>query len=143
MEDYAVRAVIIGVSLFVTMITLSAVLMYFNTARSIADEVNKRTDIAQTFDEIVNGDKFEMDLTGVQIRSLINKYAGSEDVEINILTISGETVEDYMNINHSWLDQNTNLISEAKMSIIDPAWTNHVDKVHNFGKITLNIRLDV
>ncbi|MBQ8044295.1 MAG: hypothetical protein IJ272_09175 [Clostridia bacterium] len=146
MEDFSIRAIVIGVSLFVTMMTLSAILIYFNTARSIADEVNKRTDIASSYDYIMNSDDFSDELTGVEVRSLINKYAGNKDVRINIVSISGQEVEGYDNVNNKWLkslNDNASLISEEKLDLVNPVWDCIVNKVENQGRITLNIGLDV
>lgn len=141
MEDYAIKAIFIGVSVFVTILTLSAVILYFNTARSVADVVNERTDIAMLFDEIMNSDNFETTLTGVQVRSLINKYAGNEKVHINIINIKGTAVN-FENVNNAWLNE-INVVSEQKLDLIDPAWTNRVEKVKNEGTTTLNLYLNV
>lgn len=155
MEDFSIKAIVIGVSLFVTMMTLSAILIYFNTARSIADEVNKRTDIASSYDYIMNDDTYEDKLSGVEVRSLINKYAGSEKVIINILSISGQDPSNYkerdinddkikyinINNNTSWVANN--MIKDAMLDLINPVWNCNVNKVENLGQITLNIDLDV
>ena len=146
MEDFSIRAIVIGVSLFVTMLTLSAIIIYFNTARGIADEVNKRTDIASSYDYIMNSDDFTDTLTGVEVCSLINRYAGNKDVIINIVKIGNDEVEDYMNINNTWLktlNERSKIIREDKLNLINPVWDCRVDKVENQGKITLNISLNV
>lgn len=152
MEDFSIKAIVIGVSLFVTMMTLSAIIMYFNNARTIADEVNKRTDIASSFDNIVNSDNFDDTLTGVEVRSLINKYAGEKSVKINIVLVDGTDTIAYNNINNKytyedgWLikvNNNASLISEEKLNLIDPVWNCAVNKVENSSEITLEIRLNV
>lgn len=146
MEDFSVRAIVIGVSLFVTMLTLSAILMYFNTARSIADEVNKRTDIANSYDYIMNEGASEDELSGVEVRSLIHKYAGNTSVNINVsITIDGKK-EVYNNVNNTWLktiNENAKLVNEEKMDVINPASTYTVNKVQKQSKITININLVV
>ena len=146
MEDLPVKAIVIGVSLFVTMLVLSTIIIYFNTARGIADTVSNRADIADTFDYIMNSDDFSDELTGVEIRSLINKYAANESVEINILSISGLATDEYVNINNSWLVNvkwNSVQISEEKLDIINPVWKNRVEKVNTSNKTILNISLNV
>ena len=148
MEDNAIRAIVIGVSLFVTMLTLTAIIIYFNTARSAADIVSKRQDIASSFDSIMYSDNFETTLTGVQVRSLINKYVLDDLVKINIIDRDGRIL--YEDVNHSWaivindeMNQNNAIISEEKLSIINPSWKNTVEKVENSSQITLNINLNV
>ena len=150
MEDFSIRAIVIGVSLFVTMLTLTAILLYFNTAREAVDIVNKREDIASSYDRIMNNETYEDNLSGVDVRTLINKYAESESVEINIVKIGDKEVSEYQNINNNWLitinnegDLPRKIISEEKIDLIDPAWTNHVDKVENGSKIILNLSLNV
>lgn len=152
MEDLSVKAIVIGVSTFVTMAVLTAIILYFNTAKQLADSVNKRTDIASSYDNIMNSDNFTDELTGVEVRSLINKYAGVSNVNINIATISGETVNEYENINNmyiyekGWLNKlnnNASIISEEKLDLINPVWKCVVNKVENKGTIILEIELDV
>ena len=146
MEDLPVKAIVIGVSLFVTMLVLSTIIIYFNTARQIADNVSNRVDIADTFDYIMNSEEFSDVLTGVEVRSLIIKYAGNEKVEINILSIGGSATAEYSNINNSWLidtTMNSVQISEEKLDIINPVWKNRVEKVSTTNKTILNISLNV
>lgn len=149
MEDFSIKAIVIGVSLFVTMLTLSAILIYFNTARGIGDEVNKRIDIAEAFDIIANSDNIENELTGVELRSLIKKYIRSKAVVMNIINEDGDVVAG--NINTNWSKKIDNawdsdaakdvyIISEAKLNTIDPSHNYTVERVENSGKITLNIR---
>ena len=152
MEDYSVRAIVIGVSLFITMMTVTATVLYFNTARELADQVNKRTDIATSFDSIMNSENFEQNLTGVQVRSLINKYVGNDSVKINIIEISGVETNSYKNINNEYIENDgwlvkindkSSIISEEKLNLIEPTWTCTVNKVENSGIVKLNIKLNV
>lgn len=142
MEDLPVKAIVIGVSVFVTMAVVSALIIYFNTAIGVSDAVNNRIDIAETYDNIMNSDVFSDTLTGVEIRSLINKYSGSDNVRINIISISGEDVTGYSNINNAWRRSN-GLISEQKLDLINPIWNCTVEKVQSEEKTTLKINLNV
>ena len=152
-EDITTRAVIIGVSLFVTIATLSAIILFYNSARRTADVISQRTDIATSFDEIMNSDSYENTLTGVEVRELINKYAGNENVEINIISISQRPVEGYDNINNKeddWLitikevnKREYKVISEEKLDMINPVWTCLVTKTQNQNKVILNVSLNV
>jgi len=149
MEDFSIRAIVIGVSLFVTMLTLTAILMYFNTARGIADEVNKRTDIASSYDYIMNPDTYEDELTGVEVRSLINKYVAKKDIEINVEFIDGTKINNVNNRSVSsdedsgWLiveNDMAKIISEEKLDLINPVHNFTVNKVDKSNKITLEIK---
>lgn len=152
MEDFSIKAIVIGVSLFVTMMTLSAIIIYFNTARGIADKVSKRTDIASSFDNIVNGENFEDTLTGVEVRSLINKYAGVSHVKIDIILVEDSETTRYNNVNNvyiadgGWLikvNEKTSFISEEKLNLVNPVWNCVVNKVESLSETTLEIRLNV
>lgn len=153
MEELPIRAIIIGVSVFVTMAVLSAILLYFNTAREIANRISLRTDIAETYDSIMNQEMFEDYLTGVQVRSLICKYVGDSNVTINIIEIGGGEPANYnknisySNINNSneWVitSNGTKIIRESKLDVVNPTWNCKVEKVQNREKTTLNIRLNV
>lgn len=152
MEDYSIKAIIIAVSLFITLATVSAIVMYYNSARQVADEVSKRTDIATSFDSIVNGENYEDTLTGVQVRSLINKYAGVSEVKIDIVEIGGHATNKYNNINNEYevndgwlvkLNDKTSLISEEKLNLINPVWRCAVNKVENNEGIILKVKLNV
>lgn len=152
MEDLPIKAIVIGVSAFVTMAVLSAILLYFNTAKEIAYEVQDRTDIADIYDRVMNEDNFETMLTGVEIRSLIIKYVGNENINISIVEISGQNPNDYKqgeyrNINNSasWVNtiNDVKIIKESKLDIINPIWKCKVDKVKEQDKITLNLKLNV
>lgn len=145
MEDLPVKAIVIGVSVFVTMAVLSAILIYFNTAREIADKVSNRVDIADSYDAIMNDRSYEDTLTGVEVRSLIIKYAGSDIVTINIL--ENEEIK-YANVNNEWYAEvnsttKAELISEAKLDLINPACRYDIKKEKNVEHVTLNISLIV
>lgn len=159
MEDLSIKAIFIGVSVFVTMTVFSAIILYFNTAKGAADIVSQRTDIAASYDSIMNEDNFEDYLTGIEVRSLINKYIGNSNVRIDIIKISGLNPEaykvkgvdeikiDYNNINnnHTWVitQNNAKIIKESKLDIINPVWNCKVEKEKNGDRTTLNISLDV
>lgn len=159
MDDFPVRALIIGVSIFVVMMVFSAIIIYFNTARTVADSVSNRTDIAQLYEEIMNRDNFETVISGVDIRSLIIKYARNEDVEINIVSISDVYTSQYKNINNKYIEaggwlqyinESSSLISEVKLDMINPIWDCKVEKkvviVDAFKETTkaiLDISLDI
>lgn len=153
MEDLPVKALIIGVSVFVTMMVLSAIIIYFNTAKTVADSVSDRIDIASVYDDIMKSDVFEDVITGVEVRSLINKYAGNTSVAINIVEISGQATSSYNNVNNAWLvtlNADARLISEQKLDLINPIWNCTVEKetvvVNSFNNTTktiLNVSLDV
>ena len=135
MEDAPIKAIIIGVSIFITMTVLSTIVLYFNTAKGVADIVNKRIDIADSYDRIMNEDIFEGNLTGVEVRSLITKYIGNPNVIINVAG------DNNVNNNSNWIItlENAKIVRESKMDKINPVTNYKVNKMENEDKITLNI----
>ena len=152
MEDAGIKALVIGVSLFVTMLTVTAIVMYYNTAMSVSEEITNRVDIAASYDYIMKSDDFSDTLTGVEVRSLINKYANIHYVKINVEVVQQSGVIVYQNVNNKtiasdgWLvklNDKAYVISEEKLNIINPAWNCRVDKVETLSETTLTIRLNV
>ena len=141
MEDLPIKAIVIGVSVFITMTVVSALMIYFNTAKGVATSIGNRADIASNYENIMNGDQTEGMFTGVEVRSLIIKYAKNFNVMIDIASISGEESE-YNNVNNTWIDR-AGVISEAKLDLINPVWNCNVKKVKSGENIRFEIDLDV
>lgn len=142
MEDFSIKAIVIGVSVLVTIVTLSVIIIYYNAARNTANIVMNRTDIASSYEEIVNADNFEGNLSGVEVRSLIRKYAGNENVRISIVEIAGKETDKYNNVNNSWCKNS--MIMEDKLDMIEPTSVNHAVKtVYNPENIVIEISLNV
>ena len=144
-EDYTIKAVFIGVSVFVTMTILVLVLNYYNTAKQIANKINLKMDIPDTFDYIMkNYDALDDKISGAELQALIRKYANREDISINIISISGhpdaEGIEE--NINNTWFDKELGIVNELELSKINPSWVNLVEKEVTDNHITLNVSLD-
>ena len=144
-EDYSIKAVFISVSLFISMIVLTLVLNYYNVAKDIAKEANKRIDIPDTFDKIMkNTDVMEDKLTGAEVQSLIRQYANEPNVSINIIAISDDPEAEGIEnrINHTWFDAAKGIIRETELSNINPSWTNKVVKKVDGDNTTLELLLD-
>ena len=153
MEDFSVKAIVIGVSIFIIIFTLSAIILYYNAAKSAITSLASNEDVASAYDRIMNEENFEDTLTGVEVKSLINKYAGDTSVEINIVSISGRKVSSskYKNINNLWVVITTSdakkvytkIISKEKLDLINPVWNNRVEKTYSGEKVILNLNLNV
>ena len=125
MEDISTRAIFIGVSLFITIFTLSAIVLYFNTARQAADIVSKRTDIASKYDLVVNNNEFEGELTGVEVRALLTRFVGED--RINITLKFNDSAKTEVQVDRSWINE-IGVINEAKLDIIEPVAKFKVEK---------------
>lgn len=108
-ENNAIRAITIGVSTFIAMITISAVLMYYNTARATVQEIGTGTDISQNYSKYILEILLKPSNTtinGTDVKNILNYFYLNEKVSINItkMTILGSV----SNLN---LEQSKNLIN--------------------------------
>lgn len=135
MEDISIRAIVIGVSLFVTMITLTAIISFYNVSVLTAQGLHKRANIAEEYDYIMKSDVVTDDITGIELRNLINKYAKNDKVNID-LTMSES--KRYNNINNTWINKIEN-ISEAKLNMINSSDKYSVSKTTSSGTTRLTV----
>ena len=91
-ESAPIRAIVIGVSTLLAVATISAVLMYYNSAKQLASNVGRGQDFAANYEqsiqdllvsgtENVTGNSY---ITGADVKNLINYFYDKDDVEVNI-----------------------------------------------------------
>ncbi len=139
-EDITVRAITIGVSVFIAVITISLVLTYYNTARQAAQsagtgiETNGYSDNINTL--LAKNNRTNA-LTGTDAKNLISYFYGEPTVEITVKNLAyiGElgdfeyantsgTHSSYVNINNDRYKYN----NAMKLIISNHAYTlNYVD----------------
>lgn len=83
MDESASRAVFLGVSIFVAIITLSFILTFYKTAKDSAAVVN-RYDMINTENSYLNSVLIKKIITGSELRYLMNYYSNDETVNISI-----------------------------------------------------------
>ena len=91
--DNAQKAIMIGVGLFITIIIISAVLLIVNLGTGLVDDATAelgtmssslQNQILQNYDN--------KQLTGVQVRSAIQQYIGSNDMTVVLTKYDGSSV---------------------------------------------------
>lgn len=89
-ENNAIRAITIGVSTFIAILTITAVMMYYNTAKATVQEVGSGPDLYNNYASYIrdilvrpNGST----ITGADAINLINYFYNDELVEVNLVTI--------------------------------------------------------
>ena len=106
-ENNAIRAITIGVSTFIAMITISAVLMYYNTARATVQEIGTGTDISQNYSKYILEILLKPDNTtvsGTDVKNILNYFYLNERVNVNITkmtnlgSVSNLTLEESKNL---------------------------------------------
>lgn len=91
-ESAPIRAIVIGVSVLLAIATISAVLMYYNTAKQMASNVGRGQDFAENYEQSiqdilekgtynVSGTEY---ITGADVKNLLNYFYNDENVRISI-----------------------------------------------------------
>lgn len=102
-ESAPIRAIVIGVSTLLAVATISAVLMYYNTAKQMASNVGRGQDFAANYDQSiqdiltagtynVSGNNY---ITGADVKNLLNYFYDNEEVRIDVIDI--KYIDEYEN----------------------------------------------
>ena len=94
-ESAPIRAIVIGVSTLLAVATISAVLMYYNTAKQMASNVGRGQDFAanyeQSIQDILTAETYNVSgnnyITGADVKSLLNYFYNNEEVQIKVIDI--------------------------------------------------------
>lgn len=85
-ESNAIRAITIGVSTFIAIITISAVMMYYSTAKNTVQEIGSGPDLYNNYASYIRDILLKPSgsiITGAEAVNLINYFYNDETVEIN------------------------------------------------------------
>lgn len=102
-ESAPIRAIVIGVSTLLAVATISAVLMYYNTAKQMASNVGRGQDFAtnyeQSIQDILTAGTYNVSgnnyITGADVKSLLNYFSNSETMKIKVYNI--KVIDEYKN----------------------------------------------
>ena len=91
-ESAPIRAIVIGVSTLLAVATISAVLMYYNTAKQMASNVGRGQDFAanyeQSIQDILTAGTYNVSgtnyITGSDVKNLLSYFYNSETVRIDV-----------------------------------------------------------
>lgn len=126
--DNAIRAITIGVSTFIAVITISAIMMYYSSARDVVQSIGTGTNLAQNYNEYIKdilvkpGGK----LLGSDVKNILNYFYGNNSVEIIIeggITPIGTIQTAITNpspiTSNEAINQNSQLYNQFVANIID------------------------
>ena len=133
-ESTPIRAIVIGVSVLIGIATISAVLMYYNTAKQMASNVGRGQDFASNYEQsiqdillkgsyTVSGNNY---ITGTDVKNLINYFYNSENVIIEI--------KDMKNI--AKYENNTSIANQ------NSGWAPNVNQVETLYNVVMKDILD-
>ncbi len=92
-DEMALRALTIGAALFVALATVTAIILYYNTARTSISNV-QYTNINENYRDDIKVILFKDELTGVELKNVLQYFFLNKDVEISInsyYTFLGDT----------------------------------------------------
>lgn len=135
MTDLSFRTMLIAVGIFITLATVSAILIYYNVTVGAANLANKKANLELEYSNRITTLLEREVLTGTDVRNLIRYYYLDKLVKISINKIEGTdmtTDTKYSNVNNIWTLSTKN-ISENNMELINPSYK---------GKIVRNVMND-
>lgn len=84
MNDSLAKALAIGAGLFITIITISAVMTYYSTAQASIQKVGLGADIVGLTNQNITNSLLKESITGTEVKNIINYFYLNEDVIINV-----------------------------------------------------------
>ncbi|MDD2375954.1 MAG: hypothetical protein PHD15_01690 [Clostridia bacterium] len=83
-DDIMIRSITIGASILITLATVTVIMMYYNTAKSMVAEVGTGIDIEQQYREDIKKILYSSEATGAELRNVLQYFYDSIDVTITI-----------------------------------------------------------
>ena len=142
-EGISIRAITIGVSVFIAIATMTVVLIYYSTAKNTVSEIGTGIDISVAYNRNIEKILIKDVITGKELKNLINYYYNNQDVNINITKL--KTVKDDGSINYENTSNfaiNVNNNKSIYNSIMKKIISNtrfKLEKINNDIKLTLNV----
>lgn len=88
-ESNAIRAITIGVSTFIAVITISAVMMYYGVAKETAQSIGQGEDIAGNYTSyILDLLLYNKTTDGTGVKNILNYFYLNNRVSVNIKTMT-------------------------------------------------------
>lgn len=106
MDENASRAVFLGVSVFIAILTITIIVNFYDTARNSAAVAN-RFDISNDVNKNVNKVLEKKNINGVELRYLLNYFEGNNEFEIAVYNSASDRDNNVkINIDHEnyWTD---------------------------------------
>ena len=106
MDENASRAVFLGVSVFIAIITITIIVNFYDTARNSAAVAN-RFDISNDVNKNVNKVLEKKNINGIELRYLLNYFEGNNEFEIAVYNSASDRDNNVkINIDHEnyWTD---------------------------------------
>lgn len=83
-DDVLVRAITIGASVFITLATVTAIMMYYNTAKLSVVSIGTGTNIEERYREDIKNILYNTEATGSEVKNILQYFYGNNEVNICI-----------------------------------------------------------
>jgi len=83
-DDVLIRFVTIGASIFITLATVTAVMMYYNTAKMSVAGVGTGNNVEKNYREDIKEILYSSEATGAQVKNILQYFTGNREVNITI-----------------------------------------------------------
>ena len=99
MENVSIRAITIGVAVFISIATISAVLTYYNSAKDMVRQVGSGTDFLAEYEQGMRETLSKSFVDGIEVKNIINYFSYKNDVTVKLENCSlfeeNNTATDY------------------------------------------------
>lgn len=83
-DDVVLRAITIGASIFITLATVTAIMMYYNTAKMSVAKVGTGTNLEEKYREDIKTLLYKEQVTGSELKNILEYFFQNQQVEIFI-----------------------------------------------------------
>lgn len=134
-EGILMRAVTIGASVFITLATITAVMMYYNTAKIAVTSIGTGTNIEENYRKDIKEILYDKVVTGSDLKNILQYFLNNHEVNITISSyfaydICGSQIID---IPISFQQNINSEISETYMQIMKTMMPNQKFKLLSNG----------
>jgi len=83
-DEILMRAITIGASVFITLATVTAVMMYYNVAKTSVTNVGTGTNIEEKYRQDIKNVLYNAEATGAELRNILQYFFENNEVDITI-----------------------------------------------------------
>jgi hypothetical protein len=83
-DDILMRAITIGASVFITLATVTAVMMYYNVAKTSVTNIGTGTNIEEKYREDIKNTLYNTEATGSEVKNILQYFFENNEVDITI-----------------------------------------------------------
>lgn len=146
-ESSSIKAIMIGVGVFISIATITAVMSYYNSSKDLVRAAGSGVDFNEQYSNYIEGVLLKTDgnsyITGNDVKNLLNYFYKSDRTEINISNMTplySDSDETLLDINLSGRNVNNDETKYIELSSkIVPNQKFRIVKSNNSGKLIIDL----